>query len=105
MDSPVRELRKQRVELAVSNQRFAADDGHMKRTVLADQFENAVDQFLSFEVADVAQRSFAAEMVVAVGITARTLERTFAGDLDRQSRRVAHQDPAPRGDDPFHSAT
>src|SRR6202022_1912380 len=89
----------------IPDQRFAADDGDVKRTVLADQRENALDQFLSLEIADLTQRSFAAEMVVAVRIAARTLERTFAGDLDRQSGRVARQDPAPRGDDPFHSAT
>src|SRR5580700_8713398 len=77
----------------------------MKRTVLADQIENAVDQFLSLEVADLAKRLRSAEMVVAIGVAARTLERAFASDLYRHGGCVARQDPPPRGHDPFHSPT
>src|ERR1700722_6259184 len=77
----------------------------MKRTVLADQIENAVDQFLSLEVADLAKRLRSAEMVVAIGVAARTLERAFASNLYRHGGCVARQDPPPRGHDPFHSPT
>src|SRR3954463_4420354 len=41
-------------------------------------------------------------MLVAIGITARAAERTFARDFDRERGTIAAQDFAPRGDKAFH---
>ena len=38
-------------------------------------------------------------MVVAVGVAAGAVQRTLAGDFDRQRWRVAGQDPAPRAEE------
>jgi hypothetical protein len=64
--------------------------------------EHAVDQFLTFEVAYLTECDVTAEMIVAVGITARAMQRALARDLDGKRRRVATQDSAPRGEDAFH---
>src|SRR5882762_815059 len=41
-------------------------------------------------------------MIVTVGVAAWTPKRALAGNLDRQRRLVACQDPAPCRDDPIH---
>ena len=52
---------------------------------------------------DLAQREVAAEMIVAVGVAARDSAADTRGDLDRQRRRVAAEDPSPGREDPFQS--
>ena len=47
-----RQQRQQRVQLAVADERLAADDRQMKRPVAIDEREDAVDQLLALEVAD-----------------------------------------------------
>src|SRR5947209_13492089 len=76
------QLRKNRAELAEPHQRFAADDRDVQRPLSIDQGEHAVNQLLSLEVADFAERDFAAEMFVAVRVAARTPQRAFTGDFD-----------------------
>ena len=49
-----------------------------------DEREHAVDEGLALEVADLAERDVAAEVIVAVGVAARTLQRALARDFDRQ---------------------
>ena len=56
---------------------------------------HAVDEFLALEIADLAQRELAAEMIVAVRVAAGTAQRTLARDFDGQRRRVAREDPTP----------
>ena len=75
----------------------------MQRPVLVDERDDAVDELLAFVVADLAQRDVAAEVVVAVRIAARTVERTLACDFNRQSGHVARENATPRGEDPFHA--
>ena len=71
VDAALRQQREQRVQLPVADERLAADDRQVKRPVLIDQLEHAVDELLALEVAHLAQRQIAAEMVVAVGVAAR----------------------------------
>ncbi len=42
----------------------------MQRPVLIDELEDAVDELLALEVAHLAERQVAAEMIVAVGVAA-----------------------------------
>jgi hypothetical protein len=67
-----------------------------------DQREEAIDEFLTFEVADLPKCHLAAEVIIAIRITAGTFEGTFAGDLDRQRRTIAAKDSSPCGDNAFH---
>src|SRR5437016_11594553 len=76
------QLRENRSELAKPDQRFAADDRYVQRPLSIDQGEHAVNQLLAFEVADFAECDVAAEMIVAVGVTARTPQRTFTRDFN-----------------------
>ena len=97
-----RQQRQQRVQLAVADERLAADNRQMKRPVPIDEREDAVDELLALEVADLPQRQLPAEVVLAVGIAARTLQRTLARDLDGKRRRVSRQHATPRGKNPVH---
>src|SRR5262249_54764151 len=62
MDTPFRQQRQQRVQLAVPDERLAADDRHVQRTMVVDQREHTVDQFLTLEIPKTAERDVAAEM-------------------------------------------
>ena len=101
VDAALGQQRQQRVQLAVAHQRFAADDRDVQRTMAIDEREDAVNQLLTLEVADLAQRDLAAEMIVAVGVAAGAVQRALARDLDGERGRVASEDPAPRGEDAF----
>jgi hypothetical protein len=61
----------------------------MEGTVLVDDFQNAVNQFLALAVPQLAERCFAAQMIVIVSVTARTAERTFSCDFNREGRGLA----------------
>ena len=71
MNAALRQQRQHRVQLLVADERLAADDRDVQRPALVDEREDAVDQLLSLEVAHLAQRQLAAEMIVAVGVAAR----------------------------------
>ena len=96
MDAARREEREERVQLAVADERLAADDRDVQRAVLVDELEHAVDERLALEVAHLAQRQVAAEMIVAVRVAARAVQRTLARDLDRQRRRDSRRGSGPR---------
>ena len=96
VDAALRQQRQQRVQLAVADERLAADDRHVKRPVPIDQVDHAVDQLLTLEVAHLAQREVAAEMIVAIGVAAGAVQRAFARDFDRQRRRVPASGSDPR---------
>ena len=70
--------------------------------MLVDEREHAVDEGLALQIADVAQRDAAAEVIVAVGIAARTAERAFARDFDREVRSITEQDLAPSANNTLH---
>jgi hypothetical protein len=67
-----------------------------------DQRKKSIDEFLTFEIADLAKRHVTAEVIVAIRVTAGTSEGTFAGDLDRQGRTITAKDSSPCGDNAFH---
>ena len=94
--------RKQGVQLLVPDQRLAADDGDVERTMVVDQTHHAVHESLAFEVPNLAQRHLAAEMVLAVGIAAGTVQRAFTGDFNRERRHISGENTAPGCDDPIH---
>ena len=70
-----------------------------------DEREDAVDELLALEVADLAQREVAAEMIVAVGVAAWTVQRALARDLDGKRWSVAGEDASPRRENTFHFPT
>ena len=99
-----RHARQNLAELAKAHERLAADDGDVERLVLLEEREHRVDELLTLEVLQLAQRDLAAEMVAAVRITAGAGERALARNLYREVRLIAGKNPAPRPDDSFHCA-
>ena len=97
--------RQDRVQLAIADERFAADDRHVQRLVPIDQRDDAVDELLALEVADLPQRDLAAEVIVAVGVAAGASQRAFARDLDGKGRGISAEDAAPCSEDAFHIGT
>mgnify|MGYP003694771159 CR=1 FL=1 len=87
--------RQQRVELAIPDQRFAADDRQVQRAMAIHEPEHAVDEGLALEVAQLAQAEVAAQVIVAVRIAAGAMQRALARDLDRERGRVASEYPSP----------
>ena len=70
-----------------------------------DERQHAVDELLALEVANLAQREVAAQVVVAVGIAAGTVQRALARDFDRERGRVAAEDPSPGREDALPMAS
>ena len=103
VDAHVRELRQKFVQLAIPDERFAADDGEVKSAVLAHEPQDFGDQRFALVVRDLAQVDVAAEMIGPVGIAAGAAQRTFSRNLDGQVRGVARQDAAPCGNNAFQS--
>jgi hypothetical protein len=77
MDAALREQRQDGHQLAIPDERFTANDGDVERAMLIGQCHDAVDELLTFEIADLAQCDVAAEMIVAVGVTTGTTQRAF----------------------------
>src|SRR5687767_14504153 len=89
------ELRQNLIQLTIAHQRLAADDRDVQRPMMIDERHESRHQFVAFVIGETAQRDVAAEVLVAIGVAARTAQRTFLGDLDRQVRTIAREDPAP----------
>ena len=70
----------------------------MQRAMTVDQAENAVDELLPLVVADLAEGDLTAQVIVAVGVAPRAMQRTLARDFDGERRTVATENPAPRGE-------
>ena len=100
---PFRQLRQNLVKLAIADERLTADNRHVERTMAIDEGHEARDQLVALVVGEAAQRHATAKVIVAVGVTSGTTQRTFARDLDRDVRAVARKDAAPSLDD-FSSA-
>src|SRR5215210_4139381 len=105
MDAACGQQRQNRVQLLVPHERFAADNRYVQRPMTIDQIDDAVDQRLALEVADFAERQVAAQVIVAIGVAARAVQRAFTRDLDRQRRLIPGEDSTPRGQDPVHPPT
>jgi len=61
----------------------------VKRAVFLHKADNTVDEIVAAIVMNVAECGLAAEVIVAVGIAAGTVQGAFTGDLYREQRRVA----------------
>ncbi len=79
------ELRQDRFELSVADQRVAADEGDVERLMFVDYAEDVFDQRVFFIVRQLAQGdvAVASEMGGIEGVASGTAEGTFAGELDR----------------------
>ena len=64
------------------------DDAHQQR-------HHTAYEFVALEIADLLEQHATTEMIVSVGVTARTSQRTFPGDLDREKRRTSSEDSLP----------
>jgi len=103
IESTLRKLGQQHVELAITHQRLTADERHVQRLEPIDDVDNAVDQRLALSIRERPQRLAAAEMVVAVRVASRTTERAFPRDFDGEIRAESGKDFAPGSDDAFHT--
>lgn len=90
--------RENAVQFAMADHRFPADQGDVQGLVLAHKAQYAIDQLISAEVIEFAQRDAAAEMRIAIGVASRAAQRALPGDLDRQHRDSARQDSSPSGE-------
>src|SRR4051794_6119370 len=70
-----------------------------------NQRKKSIDKFLTLEIADLSKCDLATEVAIAIRVTARAFEGTFAGNLDREGRTITAKDSPPRGDNAFHLRT
>jgi hypothetical protein len=90
---------KNAVELAMADHGLASDQGDVHWAMAAYEIEDALDEGIAAEVSELAQRGLAAEMIVAVRVTAGTGEWTLARDLDGEQGSVPGQDSPPGAGD------
>ena len=83
-------------QLAMTYKRFPTHEGNMQRTMIFDQANNPVDQFVPASIAQTAEGHQTAQMRVAIGVATRTVERTFPCDFNGKHRGAASQDRSPR---------
>jgi len=95
-DAAAGKLRKNQAKLAMTYKRFAADQSNVQRLEAVDESDDAADQVIATFVGELAQGDFAAEVVISVGIAARTMQRALARDLDGEQGSVAEEDLTPR---------
>ena len=96
MDVARRQRRENGVELAISDERLAANDGHVKRIPRVDEADESLDELVAAVIREAAQGDVAAEVRVTERITAWAPQRAFPRDLDRQVGLPSSQDAAPR---------
>ncbi len=89
------EDRENAAEFLVTDERLAADERNVNGLVLADEIDDTVDESVAMEIVKLAKCGFAAEVRVAIGVTAGTGERTFASDFDGEHRNFAGENISP----------
>lgn len=89
VDSTCEQLRNERFEFAITNQRIAADQRQMQGLEAINNFEDAVDEGLAVTIVQVAQRLSAAQMRSVVSVATRTSQRAFPRDFDGERRTLA----------------
>src|ERR1700722_853745 len=67
----------------------------MQRLQAVHDLEHAINQGLAAAVAQFAQSFSAAEVLVLIGVTARTFERALAGNFDRKRGRFTLENFSP----------
>jgi hypothetical protein len=63
--------------------------------MFADQVEDAIDERVAAEIAELAESFFAAEVGITIGVTARTAQRTLSGDFDGEHGGLAGKNLSP----------
>jgi hypothetical protein len=63
--------------------------------MLADQVEDAIDERVAAEITELAESFFAAEVGIAIGVAARTAQRTLSSDFDGQHGGLTSEDLPP----------
>jgi hypothetical protein len=76
-------------ELAMSNQRLAANQRHMQRPVFANEVEHAIYEGLAAKIGELAQGRAASKMGISIRIAAGTVQRALASDFDGKHRSAA----------------
>jgi len=82
-------------EFLVTDERLAADKRNVNRLVLADKIDDAVDESVAAKIVEFSEGGFAAEVRIAIGITAGTGERAFASDFNREHGDLAGENISP----------
>jgi hypothetical protein len=72
----------QNIQFSISYERFSANDREVKRTVPLNEIHNTIHQGLSFIFGKGLKWLNRMEMFRFIGVTARTAERTLAGNLN-----------------------
>lgn len=86
---------KDAAEFFVADERLTADERNVNWFVLADEIDDAVDESVAAEIVELSKGRFAAEMRVAIGVTAGTGERALASDFDGEHRDFAGENISP----------
>ena len=60
-----------------------------------EHVHDAIDQRVAAQITEFAQRGFAAQMAVTVGVTSRTTQGTLARDLNRKQRNMTVENAPP----------
>src|SRR5579863_9377909 len=80
----------------MTNHRFSTDKRNVQRLVATHQIEHAIDERIAAKIAQFAESGLAAQMTVAVGVASGTIQRTFAGDFNREHRNMPRENAPPR---------
>jgi hypothetical protein len=67
----------------------------MQRFVTVYQADDAVDEFLTFKIADLPKNGLTSQMIRTVGIAPRACKRTLLRDFNGQKWGAANQDGFP----------
>ena len=81
----------------MADQRLSTDDRQMKRTVSAYETENTVNERVAAQVIQLSKSNTTAQVISAVHIATRAVQRTLPRDFDGQQRTVTAEHPPPRG--------
>ena len=89
------ENRENAAEFLVTDERLAADKRNVNRLVLADEIDDAIDESVAAKIVELPKSGFAAEVRVAIGVTAGTGERALASDFDGEHGDFAGENISP----------
>jgi hypothetical protein len=78
------------------NERLSADKRHLHWLMLVNESEHAFDEGITAPVVHLTERDDAPQVLRLIGIAARAMERTLAGDFDRQQGTVPAKHSAAR---------
>src|SRR4029077_9668976 len=84
-------------QLAMADERLAADPGKMNGLVVPHESQHTFDERVSAQVMQFAKGDFASQVRLTIGIASGAGERALTSDLDRQHGYPATQDTPPSG--------